>query len=132
MKPAPLPGPSLARFEALDFAIEDFNHESHVFVAWSYLQAYDLVESIRRYRETLLRLTAKLGIADKYHETITWFYLVAVAEAARGDARHDWAVFKALNPGLLRSKPGLVRKFYSEERLMSAAARHLFLLPDRA
>ncbi len=52
--------------------------------------------------------------------------------AASGDARHDWTVFKALNPGLLRSSPGLVRAFYLDERLMSAEARGLFLLADGA
>ena len=126
------PGPTIEQFEALDFEVASFDHEAHVFVAWSYLQNCDLLEAIRRYRQTLVRLTTRLGIPDKYHETITWFYMVAVAEAAVDDAATDWSFFKARNPALFRRSPSIVRDFYSEDRLMSAKARSLFVLPDLA
>jgi len=127
MKP---PGPTLAQFEALDIVPEDFGHEAHVYVAWSYLQEFDLLTSIDRYRSALRRLTAKLGVPKKYHETMTWFYMIDVAERATGDAASDWATFKALNDELFERSPGTIGRFYSEARLMSAEARNMFVLPD--
>lgn len=127
-----LPGPSIDEFEKHAFEVEGFDHEAHLFVAWQYLQQYDLLESIDRFRQTLISLTRNLGIPDKYHETITWFFMIAVAEGACGSAKTDWARFKQENSALFRRSPGVIRDYYSEERLMSDAARSSFLLPDAA
>jgi hypothetical protein len=124
------PGPDIAQFEALDVSPSAFDHEAHIYVAWSYLRELDPLTSIDRYRSVLRRLTAKLGVPDKYHETITWFYLLAVAERAIGNAATDWNVFKRRNPELFQRNPGLIRNYYSESRLMSDTARQQFVLPD--
>ena len=124
------PGPDIGQFEALDVVPSEFDHEAHVYVAWSYLRELDLLSSIDRYRSVLRRLTAKLGVPDKYHETITWFYLLAVAERAIGNAASDWDAFKRFNPELFQRNPSLIRHYYSESRLMSDTARQLFVLPD--
>jgi len=84
------------------------------------------VEVYRRY------LTEKLGVPQKYNETITWFYLIAVAETLVGQRNRDFESWKAANPALVRRSPGLVQDFYSADRLNSPAARQTFLLPDRA
>lgn len=124
------PGSTLAQFEALEVVPEEFGHEAHVYVAWSYLQKFDLLVSIDRYRSALRRLTAKLGVPGKYHETMTWFYMIKVAERATGDAATDWATFKKLNGDLFERGPGIIGRFYSETRLMSEEARNMFVLPD--
>ena len=125
-----LPGPSIEQFEALEVLPEAFDHEAHVYVAWSYVKQFDLLASIDRYRSVLRRLTAKLGVPDKYHETITWFYLLAVAERASGAAAESWNEFKERNPDLFRRNPALISHYYSEVRLMSDKARRSFVLPD--
>ena len=124
------PGPTIEAFEALDVVPDEFDHEAHMFVAWSYLQRFDLLASIDRYRSVLRRLTQKLGVPDKYHETITWFYLIAVAERATGDAATDWTAFKNLNAELFARGPSIIQRFYSNTRLMSEAARQSFIFPD--
>jgi len=124
------PGPTIEAFEALEVVPDEFDHEAHVYVAWRYLQQFDLLASIDRYRSVLRRLTRKLGVPGKYHETITWFYLIAVAERATGDAATDWSAFKNLNAELFARSPGVLQRFYSDARLMSEEARHTFLLPD--
>ena len=126
------PGPSLPEFEAHAFEVASFDHEAHVYVAWQYIQAYDLLESINRFRSTLIQLTRKLGIPGKYHETITWFYMIAVAEGATGQAKNNWDLFKTRNPEMFRRNPGMIRDYYSKGRLMSDEARSTFLLPDLA
>jgi hypothetical protein len=124
------PGPSIEAFEALDVDPANFNHEAHIYVAWSYLQKLDLLASIDRYRSVLRQLTAKLGVPGKYHETITWFYMIGVSERATGAAASDWQAFKDGNPDLFAGEPSIIRRFYSEGRLMSDKARQTFVLPD--
>jgi len=130
--PAGVPGPSIAEFEALDFDAARFDHEAHVCVAWRYLQHCDALTAIARYGATLRQLTAKLGMPGKYHETITWFYLLAVAERAVGEAATDWSRFKSTAPELFAAHPGFVERYYSAELLGSEQARARFVLPDRA
>ena len=122
--------PSLEQFEDCEIDPDAFTHEAHVYVAWSYLQEFELLEAIDRYRNTLRRLTQKLGAEDKFHETITWFFLIAIAERLGGKKPVDFETFKSTNPDVFQSKPGLLGRHYSSARLMSAPARKIFLLPD--
>ena len=126
------PGPDIPAFESLDFDVERFDHTAHVYVAWQYVRTTDLLTAIGRYRDTLIRLTRKLGVPDKYHETITWFYMVAVSEGATGRCREDWSLFVKSNPELFARNPSAVGRHYSPERLASPVAREAFVLPDLA
>jgi hypothetical protein len=125
-----MPGPTIAQFESLDVDPAEFDHEAHLYVAWSYLKQFDLLASIDRYRSTLRRLTQKFGVPDKYHETITWFYLIQVGERAAGNAASDWLGFKEENRDLFARNPGIIRRYYSESRLRSEVASEIFVLPD--
>lgn len=133
-KPSPalaLPGPTIAQFEALQVDPERFDHSAHIFVAWSYLRERDLMTSIDRYRSTLKRLTRKLGVPDKYNETITWFFMILVAERMEKKPSAAWEEFVLQNSDLFAAKPGVLERFYTRSRLNSATARQQFLLPDR-
>lgn len=107
-----------------------FNHEAHMLVAWHYLQEYSLLDALSRFTEALRRLTRKLGVTSKYHETISWFYMIQIAERCRGKTGADWPAFKAANPDLFEQHPGLIHKYYSQSLLSSATARRLFVFPD--
>ena len=124
--------PTIEQFEAGDVDVESFDHEAHVYVAWSYLQETDLLNAIARYRSALQRLVRKLGAEGKYHETITWCYLMAIAERLESAPGSDWPAFRQANPDLFERGVGWLRGYYSEERLWSARARRTFVLPDRA
>lgn len=128
--PAGPQGPSLDDFEAGTFEAGEFSHRAHVFVAWSYLQQYDLLESIRRFTAALRRFTQSIGQAHKYHETISWFFIILVAERRRGAAADDWLLFAEQNPDLLQPGGKLLRRYYSPDVLDSDRARRQFLLPD--
>ena len=124
-------GPSIRQFEALDIAADNFDHEAHLYVAWQYLAEFELLEAIDRYRRSLRRLTAKLGVPDKYHETITWAYMIAVAERRQALPEDDWEAFRAANPDLFERGGGFIRRHYSDSTIGSPLAQKLFLLPDR-
>lgn len=125
-----IPGPSIEKFEALDFDTAGFDHEAHVAVAWRYLRQYEALECIARYRDTLKRLTDSLGAPGKYHETMTWFYMLAIAERAGCEEPGDWHSFRDRNEDLFAKEPALIRRYYSESRLSSDEARRRFVLPD--
>ncbi len=122
---------SIEDFENGVIDVEQFDHEAHVFVAWSYLQRYDLTESIGRFCDALKRLTKKLGIESKYHETISWFFLICISERAAMQGPSDWQSFRRQNPDLFATQPSIIRAYYSAERLGSATARSRFVLPDQ-
>ena len=119
-------------FENATLEAEGFNHEAHILVGWWYLQEHDLLQAIARFADALRRLTRKLGVPSKYHETITWFYLIKIAERCSGAAPADWPAFKAANPDLFEWNPSLVQQYYSESLLSSEVARRMFVFPDRA
>jgi hypothetical protein len=124
--------PTVEQFETGDIDPETFGHEAHIYVAWSYLQQADLLEAIGRYRAALQRLTRRLDVEAKYHETVTWFYLVAIAERLAADPGQAWPAFRQANPELFERGSGWLRRYYSADRLGSAQARRTFVLPDRA
>ena len=123
-------GPGLDEFEALEFDVEAFDHAAHVYVAWQYVHRYDLVEAIVRYRDALKRLTASIGIPEKYHETITWFFVILVAERTRLAPGQSWDAFHEANPDLFGREPGIIHDYYAQATLRSAEARAHFVLPS--
>lgn len=132
MKPALAAEPPIDvdRFEAGDFDPSTFDHPAHVRVAWGYVRECGLDEAARRFSQGLRSLTARLGVPEKYHDTITWFFMLLIAErhAALPDA--DWETFRRRNADLFRGSD-VLRRYYSDARLHSALARRQFLLPDR-
>ena len=120
---------SIEDFEEGAVDPDQFDHEAHVYVGWSYLQRYGLMESITRFSDALRRLTKKFGIESKYHETITWFFMILIAE--RKPKPDDWQTFKRCNADLFATRPSILDRYYSDKRLGSSIARTQFVLPDR-
>jgi hypothetical protein len=123
-------GPSLQSFEAGTFDAATLSHRAHVYVAWCYLQQYDLSEAIRRFTAALRRFTKSIGQVHKYHETISWFFMILVAERRLGPAADDWFLFEQQNPDLLQRGGQLLRRYYSQAVLDSDRAKLQFVLPD--
>jgi len=130
MNAAATPAVSLESFEAGTIDPEDFDHEAHIYVAWLYLERYPVTEAIDRFTCALRRLTRKLGVPGKYHETITWFFLLLIAERRAQATCAGWFAFRRDNDDICRSALTLQR-YYSKELLASEQARQHYLLPDR-
>jgi len=120
----------VAAFENATIDAAEFDHEAHLLVGWRYLQDYSLLDSIIRFSNALRKLTRKLGVPGKYHQTITCFYLIKIADRCRDKASTDWAAFKTTNPDLFERNPSLIRQYYSESLLSSECARQAFVFPD--
>jgi hypothetical protein len=121
----------LGAFDACSIEPSEFHHADHVRLAWICLRRYPLVEAIERFTVSLKRFAAHHGAANRYHETITWAYLLLVHERMqRGDAEGDWESFRAVHGDLLRWKPSILERYYTRETLASDVARRTFVLPD--
>jgi len=121
--------PSVAEFERGEMDPADFVHAAHVYVAWQLLDQFTLLESIQRFAAALRRFTKAIGQESKYHETITWFFVLLISE--RKSANESWDEFAAANEKLISDSKSILKQHYSEERLWSDLARRQFLLPDR-
>ena len=77
------------------------------------------------------RLTSKLGVPDKYNETITWFFLLLIDERRAAAPGADWQRFRAANAELMRSQGTILRRYYNAQTLSSERAKRVFVLPDQ-
>ena len=120
---------TIERFESGDIEADLFDHEAHVYVAWLFVTKFDLATAVSRFESGLRRLTTELGVPNKYHATITWFFMLLIAEQSRTD--EGWSAFKARNPDLISESKTTLNRYYSRARLFSDTARNQFVLPDR-
>jgi hypothetical protein len=109
--------------------IKDFHHASHLHVAWVYLtESSSVQQAAKKMRNTLRRFAVVAGKPEKYHETITlfWVHLLSRAQAASRAERLEDVVHA--NPQLLEKNFPLA--YYSTERLFSDEARTSWVEPD--
>jgi hypothetical protein len=106
-----------------------FDHGLHVKAAFEILQRHDFLEAAGLYAEALKNMAARAGRPQVYHETITVAFLSLIAErmAERGFEEYD--TFIAANPDLLSKS--VLERWYAPDRLNSALARKVFLLPEQ-
>jgi hypothetical protein len=122
----------LAAFEAGTLDPAGFHHRDHVRLAWAHLRHYPGPLALDRFCAGLRRLAQAAGKPERYHETITWAYLLLINERMeRGGRDRPWEEFARLNPDLLRWKPSVLEAYYSEDVLGSDLARRVFVLPAK-
>jgi hypothetical protein len=132
MNAAAIPKFSVEAFEAGTLDVDAFDHEAHIYVAWLYLEQMPVLQAGQRYADSLKRLTKSLGIPGKYHETITWFFMLLIDERRRNSAGKDWFSFVRENDDLFAcGEQNIVNRYYRPETLGSDNARGAFVLPDR-
>jgi hypothetical protein len=121
----------LRAFEALTLEPALFTHRRHLAFAWHYLQRHGFPQGAARFVEVLKAYVEHVGAAGKYHETITWAYLVLLNEELVLRANRD-EPFESLvqrRPDLLDHRSGPLARIYSKEQLDQPDARRVFLLP---
>lgn len=129
MSTVPTPQFTIEQFEAGQVDPECFDHEAHVYVGWLYVNKFGLADALRRFDVTLKRLTKQLGIPGKYHATITWLFLMLIAERSRKN--ESWHTFRSRNADLVGDSKTMLGLYYSEALLFSNRAREHFVLPDK-
>jgi hypothetical protein len=123
----------IARFEALDVPPASFRHRVHVRLAFAMLARADFAAGAARFCGALQRYVAAFGAEAKYHETITWAYLVLVHQRMSARAYASSLELLADNPDLLDHRTGALARHYDVAAITaSPVARRVFVLPERA
>ena len=118
------------RFVDTTLPADQFHHPQHVEVAWRFVTKYGMPAALAEFTAAIKRFADAKGAHGLYHETITWAFLLLIAEREAKHPRGDWAAFAAANPDLLVWKPSILERYYSKELLASELARRTFLMPD--
>ena len=122
----------IRNFEAGTLPAERFHHQEHVRVVWLYLLRYSVLETLKRFSESLKRFAAAIGKATLYHETISWAYVFLIHERmARGTRAQSWQQFMETNSDLFDWKNNILKSYYEDVTLKSDLARQTFVLPDK-
>jgi hypothetical protein len=135
MSATPLLAPSsvdvIAAFESGTLDPARFDHRLHLSVAWAYLQRDGFPEGALRFRQHLKAYVTKVGAEGKYHETITWAYLVLLNEemSLRSPPGESFDAMIQRRPDLLDHRNGAVARRYNKAQLDLPDARRVFLLP---
>ena len=108
-----------------------FHHADHVRVAWLYVRRLGMPDALGRFAQGLKRFAAQRGAPGLYHETITWAYLLLIAERETKKPALSWAAFATENAELLAWKPGVLERYYQPETLHSEVSRRQFVFPDK-
>lgn len=132
MNTAIMPELSIEAFESGSIDAEAFDHESHVYIAWLYLERYSLTEAIARFAAAIKQITESLGQVDKYHETITWFFVLLIAERRSMAGACDWLQFRHRNKDVCANPGAILNQYYSQDALASTQARRSFMLPNKS
>lgn len=113
----------------------EWDHFAHLTVGHHYVATYGAAEALARLRADISAYNEACGVPNSdtrgYHETITAFYVLAIARYLRRvpaslpllDQVHG-----LLNDGL--GSKAIAFAFWSRDRLLSTAARRAWLDPD--
>jgi hypothetical protein len=112
-----------------EIANESFHHLSHLHVAWVYLSESSSVDqAAAKMRETLRKFAAAAGMSEKYHETITLFWIRLLGRIRAMNFSERLEEIVQANPRLVEKNFAL--DYYSPERLFSDNARTSWVDPD--
>ena len=120
----------LARFLDTTLPAGQFHHEQHVHVAWLFVRNHGMPAALGEFTRAIKRFAEAKGAHGLYHETITWAFLLLIAERQARTGAATWEQFAAAHSDLLVWKPSILHRYYSKELLASDLARRTFLMPD--
>lgn len=114
--------------EACTLPSELFDHREHVRLAWLYLRDAPLLEALPRFIASLKRYAGSLGASAKYHETITYAFMLLINERMQRVASDSFEDFANAHADLFGP---ILKRYYREETLASPLARTTFVMPDQ-
>jgi len=120
----------LDRFVDTSLPAGEFHHQQHVEVAWRFVRAHGMPAALSEFTSAIKRFANAKGATGLYHETITWAFLLLIADRQARRPAATWQEFEAANADLLEWKPSILNRYYSKELLSSDLARRTFLMPD--
>ena len=81
------------RFVDTTLPADQFHHQQHVQVAWLFVREHGMPAALGEFTAAIKRFADAKGATGLYHETITWAFLLLIAERqARQPGRDMGAV----------------------------------------
>jgi hypothetical protein len=118
-------------FESCHTAKENFPHQSHLTVAVWYLRNSSFEQATEKMRMGLLRFLDNHGVPrQKFHETLTSFWMRMIDECLRGFDSSQTLIDVTNSVIEALGDPRLVWEYYSCELLNSDRARNGWVEPD--
>ena len=121
----------LDKFLDATLPADQFHHAQHLEVAWMFVQRHGMPAALTEFTIAIKRFANAKGATGLYHETITWAFLLLIADRQARKPADAFDVFAADNPDLFSWKPSILDRYYSKDLLSSDLARRAFLMPDR-
>jgi len=119
----------LRAFFSLGLPSTAFHHRDHLRLAWLVVRRGGAAAAYARVSAAIRRFAEAHGHGDRYHETLTAFWVRLVAHAAGDGAEiEDFDAFLRAYPLLLDRQ--LPLRHWSREALFAAAARATWREPD--
>ena len=118
------------RFVDTSLPADQFHHQQHVHVAWMFVREFGMPAALAEFSTAIKRFADAKGAHGLYHETITWAFLLLIADRQARTSPDNWPDFAAANPDLLTWKPSILNRYYSKDLLASDLAKRTFLMPD--
>ncbi len=119
------------KFEKNQFAAGDFYHLEHLLIAWHYVCHEPLVIAKQKFHKGVFRLVTKLGAQDKYHRTLTDFFLDYLAHLRWYLGTDNWQAVEKACPLIIKDAKKVVAFYYSDEVIWSDEARLGFVEADK-
>src|SRR5262245_51823425 len=91
-----------------DGTLAEFHHEHHVHVAWLFVRRHGMPAALAEFTAAIRRFAEAKGAKGLYHETITWAFLLLIAERQARTPAAAWESFAAVNTDLLVWKPSIL------------------------
>jgi hypothetical protein len=119
-----------ASFESCEFPPGEFDHKSHVRLAYVYLCSHGTDSAQKLMQSSLLRFLKHNGVDPvKYHETLTRAWLLAIRYFMEQAPASDSAESFMLSD-LRMLDPDIMLTHYSASHLFSEEARQRFVEPN--
>jgi hypothetical protein len=117
----------LQQFESA--TLSSFPHADHIRMAWLYLRRDGWDEGYTQIQAGLKHFATVLGVADKYHETITRFWALLIQHCIEDQPDiEDFTAFIKAYPILLDQTA--MNRHYSDAVLWGTDARQMWVIPD--
>lgn len=109
--------------------LPDFAHRDHIRMAWLYLRDHPVDIATQKICDGLRHFAQAHGAVNKYHATITLFWVKVVIHARNESPEiNDFDDFIDTHPYLLDKS--IMTRHYSPALLGSIDARQTFIEPD--
>jgi hypothetical protein len=119
------------QFENCTLPPSQFSHRLHLQMGWRCLRQHGFPQGVVEFEKRLRAYVESVGASAKFHQTVTWAYMVLMNEemTCRSAPDEPFETMIERRSDLLDHRSGALAQCYPREQLESSAAQRVFMLP---